>query len=61
MVYVILSPVFTTILKRYGKRSKAIITENATSWGYHRYGKNEYLYEFIVEDETYTGNYKTLF
>lgn len=54
-IYVLSTPVLTAFLKHYGKRCKAVITENETSWR-HRYTTNNYQYEFIVRDKTYTGN-----
>ena len=46
---------FNSFLKHYGKRCKAVITENGTSL-FHRYTPNEYIYEFMIGDKTYTGN-----
>ena len=55
MAYALSTPVLTALLRHYGKRCKAVITENETSWR-HRYTTNNYQYEFIVRDKTYTGN-----
>lgn len=47
----ILSP----ILKHYGIKSKAVITDIESSL-VHRYTTNSYLYEFRVGDRYYSGN-----
>ena len=54
-IYALSTPVLTAFLKHYGKRCKAVITENGTSW-VHRYTPNNYKYEFMIGDKTYTGN-----
>lgn len=51
MAYALSTPVLTALLRHYGKRCKAVITENETSWR-HRYTTNNYQYEFIVRDKT---------
>lgn len=55
MAYALSTPVLTALLRHYGKRCKAVITENETSWR-HRYTTNDYQYEFMIGDKTYTGN-----
>lgn len=50
-----LTPILTSILKHHGKKCKAIITANESSL-VHRYTSNNYLYEFSIGDEAYTGN-----
>lgn len=47
----ILSP----ILKHYGTKCKAVITDDESSL-VHRHTTNNYLYEFRVRDKFYTGN-----
>ena len=51
--YVILF--YYEVLKHYGIKSKAVITDNESSL-VHRYTTNSYLYEFRVGDRYYSGN-----
>ena len=55
IIYALLTPILTSILKHQGTRCKATITANESSW-VHRWTSNNYLYEFNVGEKTYTGN-----
>lgn len=55
IIYALLTPFLTIVLKHYGNRCKAVITSTGTSW-LHRYSRNDYQYEFNVENKYYTGN-----
>ena len=55
IIYALLTPILTSILKHQGARCKATITANESSW-VHRWTSNNYLYEFNVGDKTYIGN-----
>ena len=55
IIYALLTPILTSMLKHQGARCKATITANESSW-VHRWTSNNYLYEFNVGDKTYIGN-----
>lgn len=52
----IIIPILTSVLKHHGIRCEAIITSGESAPFYTRYSTNDYLYEFTIDEKTYTGN-----
>ena len=52
---VINATILSSIIKKYGTKTEAVITSNTSTW-LHRWTTSCYMYVFYVDGETYEGN-----